>query len=122
MERISELSSAIVFLRLKNAIALLSSEMSSRQGKPPFDPSRVICSSEYIYSYPIKHAVNTPAGSGSCVTILQFGDANLAILLRASQLPRPSSNYSCFVPVTDTVGELQRTYHRDSSMLTMASC
>ena len=42
LELISELSSAIAFLRLKNAIALLSSEMSSRQGKPTFDPGRVI--------------------------------------------------------------------------------
>jgi hypothetical protein len=46
--------------------------------------------------------------------------ANLSILLRASQLPSSdTSNYVCFVPVTDTVGELQRTHHRDGSILTI---
>ena len=49
LELISELSSAIAFLRLKNAIALLSSEMSSKYGQPTFDPGRV------IWSEPTKH-------------------------------------------------------------------
>ena len=43
LRSIFELSSAIVFLSLENAIALLSSEMLPSSSKPPFDPSRVIC-------------------------------------------------------------------------------
>ena len=40
---ISELSSAVTLLRLKNAIALLSLEMLPRRSTPSFDPGRVLC-------------------------------------------------------------------------------
>ena len=43
MGSVSELSSAIAFLRLKNAIALLSSEMLPIPSGPHFDPGWVVC-------------------------------------------------------------------------------
>ena len=55
---ISELSSAISFLILKNAIALLSSEMTTIPSKSTFGPSRVACRSCAVRTVELVVGVN----------------------------------------------------------------